>query len=37
MPEGVAFLSFNQRGEGAGDLIDASQPVTDIRIETLRS
>jgi NADH-quinone oxidoreductase subunit G len=36
-PEGVAFLSFNQPGEGAGDLIDASQPVTDIRIETLRS
>ncbi|HUF84195.1 MAG TPA: NADH-quinone oxidoreductase subunit NuoG [Acidimicrobiia bacterium] len=36
-PEGVAFLSFNQRGEGAGDLIDAGQPVTDIRVETLRS
>ncbi len=37
LPEGVAFLSFNQRGEGAGDLIDIGAPVTDIRVETLRS
>ncbi|MGQ0805203.1 MAG: NADH-quinone oxidoreductase subunit NuoG [Actinomycetota bacterium] len=36
-PEGVAFLSFNQPGEGAADLIDVSAPVTDIRIETLRA
>jgi len=36
-PEGVAFLSFNQPGEGAADLIDISAPVNDIRVETLRS
>jgi NADH-quinone oxidoreductase subunit G len=35
IPRGVAFLPFNQPGPGAGDLIDASAPVTDVRVETL--
>ncbi|MDQ4069401.1 MAG: molybdopterin-dependent oxidoreductase, partial [Actinomycetota bacterium] len=32
---GSALLVFNAPGEGAADLIDASQPVTDVRIETV--
>ncbi len=32
---GSAALTFNQPGEGAADLIDASQPVTDVRVETV--
>gem|GEM_PF-2378466 len=32
---GSAVLAFNARGEGAADLIDASQPVTDLRVETV--
>ena len=32
----AAFLAFNQSGPGAGDLIDASEPVTDLRVESLR-
>ncbi|MGZ8751835.1 MAG: molybdopterin dinucleotide binding domain-containing protein, partial [Acidimicrobiia bacterium] len=35
-PPGVAFLAFNQPGAGAGDLIDATEPVTDLRVESLR-
>ena len=35
-PQGVAFLAFNQPGAGAGDLIDAAEPVTDLRVESLR-
>jgi len=35
-PQGVAFLAFNQAGAGAADLIDASEPVTDLRVESLR-
>jgi NADH-quinone oxidoreductase subunit G len=35
IPRGVAFLAFNQPGPGAGDLIDATAAVTDIRVETL--
>jgi anaerobic selenocysteine-containing dehydrogenase len=35
-PQGVAFLAFNQPGAGAGDLIDATEPVTDLRVESLR-
>jgi len=32
---GSAALTFNQPGDGAADLIDASQPVTDVRVETV--
>ncbi len=32
---GSAVLAFNQPGPGAADLIDAHQPVTDIRVETV--
>ena len=35
-PQGVAFLAFNQSGPGAGDLIDVTEPVTDLRVESLR-
>jgi NADH-quinone oxidoreductase subunit G len=35
VPKGTAVLTFNQPGPGAADLIDAGQPVTDIRVETL--
>jgi len=35
-PQGVAFLGFNQGGAGAGHLIDATEPVTDLRVESLR-
>jgi len=33
-PLGVAFVAVNRAGPGAADLIDASQPVTDLRVET---
>jgi anaerobic selenocysteine-containing dehydrogenase len=36
IPRGVAFLAFNQPGPGAGDLIDATAAVTDVRVETIR-
>ncbi|MEA2685530.1 MAG: NADH-quinone oxidoreductase subunit, partial [Actinomycetota bacterium] len=32
---GSALLAFNQPGPGAADLIDARQPVTDVRVETV--
>jgi len=32
---GSAAVTFNQPGDGAADLIDASQPVTDVRVETV--
>ncbi|HEX3623647.1 MAG TPA: NADH-quinone oxidoreductase subunit NuoG [Acidimicrobiales bacterium] len=32
---GSAVLAFNAPGEGAAELIDAGQPVTDVRIETM--
>jgi len=32
---GSAFLAFNALGEGAAELIDATQPVTDLRVETV--
>jgi NADH-quinone oxidoreductase subunit G len=35
-PPGVAFLAFTQAGPGPADLIDASAPVTDVRVETVR-
>ncbi len=35
VPKGVAFLPHRQPG-GDVDLIDASQPVTDLRVETVR-
>jgi NADH-quinone oxidoreductase subunit G len=36
IPRGVAFLAFNQPGPGAGDLIDSTAAVTDIRVETVK-
>jgi predicted molibdopterin-dependent oxidoreductase YjgC len=35
-PSGVAFIAFTQAGPGPADLIDASLPVTDLRVETLK-
>ena len=35
VPRGTAALSFNQPGQGAADLIDATSAVTDVRVETL--
>jgi hypothetical protein len=32
---GSAELAFNQPGPGAADLIDASLPITDVRVETV--
>jgi hypothetical protein len=37
IPRGVAFLAFNQPGPGAGDLIDATAAVTDIRLEMVET
>jgi NADH-quinone oxidoreductase subunit G len=36
VPKGTALMTFNQPGPGPADFIDVSQPVTDIRVETLR-
>jgi NADH-quinone oxidoreductase subunit G len=36
-PQGTAFVASNRAGAGAGDLIDASGPVTELRVETLSS
>jgi anaerobic selenocysteine-containing dehydrogenase len=35
VPRGSAAVDFNQPGEGAGDLIDAAEAVTDVRLETV--
>ncbi|HEX2272493.1 MAG TPA: NADH-quinone oxidoreductase subunit NuoG [Acidimicrobiales bacterium] len=35
VPRGSASVEFNQPGEGAADLIDATQLVTDVRVETV--
>jgi NADH-quinone oxidoreductase subunit G len=35
-PSGVAFLAFTQTSPSPADLIDASLPVTDLRVETLK-
>jgi NADH-quinone oxidoreductase subunit G len=35
VPRGSAALPFNLPNGGAGDLIDATQPVTDVRIENV--
>jgi anaerobic selenocysteine-containing dehydrogenase len=35
IPKGSAALTFNQPGADPADLIDATQPVTDVRIETV--
>jgi NADH-quinone oxidoreductase subunit G len=35
LPRGSAAVDFNQPGEGAADLIDAAEPVIDIRLETV--
>ena len=37
IPRGIAFLTFNQPGPGAADLIDAGAAVTDVRLETVGS
>jgi NADH-quinone oxidoreductase subunit G len=34
VPAGVALVAFNQPGGGGGDLIDLSEPVTDVRLDT---
>ena len=34
VPRGSAAIEFNLPGVGAADLIDAAQPVTDVRVET---
>jgi len=34
VPRGVASLAFNQLGVAAGELIDVTTPVTDVRVET---
>jgi formylmethanofuran dehydrogenase subunit D len=31
---GSAWVPFNQPGPNIGELIDATQPVTDVRVET---
>jgi len=33
LPRGTASIDFNQSGEGAADLIDATAQVTDVRLE----
>jgi NADH-quinone oxidoreductase subunit G len=35
VPHGIAAIWFDQPGSGAADLIDATAPVTDIRVETI--
>ena len=35
IPKGIAAITFDQPGSGAADLIDATAPVTDIRVETI--
>jgi predicted molibdopterin-dependent oxidoreductase YjgC len=35
VPRGSASLTFNLPGQGAADLIDATAPVTDVRLETV--
>jgi hypothetical protein len=33
---GSAVLVFNAAGDGAADLIDSTQTVTDLRVETVK-
>jgi NADH-quinone oxidoreductase subunit G len=35
VPRGSAAMAFNPVGEGAAELIDATQPVNDVRVETV--
>lgn len=35
VPKGLAWVAFNQPDVAIADLIDVSQPVTDVRVETL--
>jgi predicted molibdopterin-dependent oxidoreductase YjgC len=35
VPEGVAFIATNRASVGAPELIDVSEPLTDLRVETL--
>jgi anaerobic selenocysteine-containing dehydrogenase len=35
-PQGTAFLAVNRAGPGASELIDPDEPVTDLRVETIR-
>ena len=35
VPRGSVWLPFNPVGDGAAELIDATQPVNDVRIETV--
>jgi anaerobic selenocysteine-containing dehydrogenase len=34
IPRGTAFIAFNRSGIGAADLIELTEPVTDLRIQT---
>jgi anaerobic selenocysteine-containing dehydrogenase len=36
VPPGVARMTFTADGTGVSELVDAAQPVTDLRVETLR-
>ncbi len=36
IPQGVAFLAANRAGAGIGELVDPTEAVTDLRVETLR-
>jgi anaerobic selenocysteine-containing dehydrogenase len=35
VPKGSVYLAFNLPGEQAAELIDATSPVTDVRLETI--
>jgi NADH-quinone oxidoreductase subunit G len=37
VPQGSVALAYNQPGPGAADLIDATQAVTEVRLETMSS
>ncbi|HEX5096167.1 MAG TPA: molybdopterin dinucleotide binding domain-containing protein, partial [Acidimicrobiia bacterium] len=34
--QGTAFLAVNRQGPGASELVDPNEPVTDLRVETVR-
>jgi NADH-quinone oxidoreductase subunit G len=36
LPRGTAAIDFNQTGEGAADLVDATTPITDVRVENVK-
>jgi hypothetical protein len=36
VPAGIACMDFSADGLGAATLVDAAQPVVDLRVESLR-